>query len=116
MAETFTFDVEVGIDGDISQRTWENEFGDGMVQAGGIGINTKSQAWNLVHTGENLPGAELPELLAFLDRHEGYKAFRYAPPGEPEGWYRANGYKKKALGEEIYTVTFTVKQVFNPRL
>ncbi|NWE37743.1 phage tail protein, partial [Pseudomonas gingeri] len=32
-----------------------------------------------------------------------------------QGWYRANGYKKKALGMNIYTVTFTVKQVFNPR-
>jgi len=114
MAETFSFDVEAGADGDVSQRTWENEFGDGLVQAGGIGINTKSQSWSLVHTGVDEPGDELPELIAFLDRHEGYKSFRYSPPGEPEGWYRANGYQKKALGMGIYTVTFTVKQAFKP--
>ncbi|MFJ2456458.1 phage tail protein [Pseudomonas protegens] len=115
MAETFDFDVEVGADGDVSQRTWENNYGDGYTQAGGIGINTKSQVWNLAHTGEDLPGEELPELLAFLDRHEGYKAFHWTPPGEHQGWYRVNGYKKKALGAGIYTVTFTVKQVFNSR-
>lgn len=115
MAETFEFDVEVGADGEISQRIWENVFGDGLVQAGGVGLNTRSQAWNLAYTGENLPGEALPELLAFLDRHEGYKAFRYAPPGEAQGWYRASGYKKKALGAGLYTITFTVRQVFNPR-
>ena len=114
MAETFNFDVEAGADGDVTQRTWENEFGDGLVQAGGVGINTKSQSWSLVHTGVYGEGEELPLLLAFLDRHEGYKAFRYTPPGEAQGWYRTNGYKKRALGAGIYTVTFTVKQVYMP--
>ncbi len=114
MAETFNFDVEAGAVGDVSQRTWQNEFGDGFVQTGGVGINTKSQTWDLVHTGVDAEGEELPELLAFLDRHEGYKSFRYSPPGEAEGWYRASGYKKKALGFDIYTVTFTVKQAFKP--
>jgi phage-related protein len=47
MVETFSYCVQLGADGEIEQRTWENEFGDGLVQAGGIGINTKSENWNL---------------------------------------------------------------------
>lgn len=114
MVEVFEFDVEAGADGDISQRTWENDFGDGYSQAGGIGINTRSDTWNLIHTGVKGFGEELPEVLAFLDRHEGYKSFLWTPPGGAQARYRANGYKLKALGVDIYTVTFTFKQVYTP--
>ena len=48
MAEVFIYDVQLGADGDVSQRTWENEFGDGYVQSGGIGINTKRDRKSVV--------------------------------------------------------------------
>ncbi|WP_426160269.1 phage tail protein [Pseudomonas sp. TSRC2-2] len=114
MAEEFIYDVEVGADGDVSQRTWENEFGDGYVQAGGIGINTKSQAWNLTHTGSMEQGEELPLIWAFLDRHEGYKSFLWTPPGGVRGRYRCNGYKPRAAGPGLFTLTFAFKQVYTP--
>ncbi|SOS34598.1 hypothetical protein CFBP6411_03241 [Pseudomonas syringae group genomosp. 3] len=51
MAETFDFDVQVGASGDVSQRTWENDFGDGYSQSGGVGINNRSEAWDVTVTG-----------------------------------------------------------------
>lgn len=114
MTEVFDYDVELGGDGEVSQRIWENEFGDGYVQAGGIGINTKSQVWNLSHTGLLAEGEELPGIWQFLDRHEGYKAFEWTPPGGSAGRYRVNGYKPKALGGDLYTLSFTFKQVYTP--
>ncbi|MEF9671946.1 phage tail protein [Pseudomonas sp. PCH446] len=114
MTETFSYSVQLGSDGEISQRTWENEFGDGYTQAGGIGINTKSQTWNLSHTGLLVPGDELFDLRAFLDRHEGYKSFFWTPPGGEQGRYRANGYTSRPLGAGLYTFSFKFKQVYTP--
>ncbi|ETK39505.1 MAG: phage tail protein [Pseudomonadales bacterium RIFCSPLOWO2_12_60_38] len=114
MAETFSYCVQLGGDGEISQRTWENDFGDGYTQAGGIGINTKSQTWNLSHTGALADGQELPLVWAFLDRHEGYKSFLWTPPGGVQGRYRCNGYKPRPLGAGLFTLTFTFKQVYTP--
>jgi len=114
MAEVFIYDVQLGADGDVSQSTWENEFGDGYVQAGGIGINTKRQVWNLTHTGSLEEGDELPLVQAFLDRHEGYKSFLWTPPGGVQGRYRCTGYKSRPQGGTLYTLTFVFKQVYTP--
>ncbi len=84
--------------GRSTQRTWENDFGDGYTQAGGIGINTKSETWNLTHSGVMAVGEELPLVRDFIDRHEGYKAFIWTPPGGVQGRYRCKGYKSKPLG------------------
>lgn len=114
MAETFTYCIRVGADGDISQRTWENEFGDGYTQAGGIGINTKSQSWDISAVGRLVAGDDLLGIRDFLDRHEGYKSFLWTPPGGALGRYSANGYKLTAGGAGIITLAATFKQVYRP--
>ncbi len=62
MAETFDFDVQVGASGDVSQRTWENDFGDGYSQSGGVGINNRSEAWDVTVTGRYGPGQKLQQV------------------------------------------------------
>ncbi|EPN29721.1 hypothetical protein A245_46693, partial [Pseudomonas syringae pv. actinidiae ICMP 19096] len=62
MAETFDFDVKVGASGDVKQRTWSNDFGDGYTQAGGVGINTKSQAWDVTVIGRYGAGQKLQQV------------------------------------------------------
>lgn len=114
MAETFDFNVEAGADGEVNQRTWDNDFGDGYIQSGGTGINTKSQSWSVSHTGQLLPGEEIFLIRDFLDRHEGYRSFFWVPPGGQQGRYKVNGYKLKALGVELHSISFTMKQVFTP--
>jgi phage-related protein len=114
MAETFTYCTRVGASGDISQRVWENDFGDGYVQSGGTGINTKSQSWELSLTGRMVPGDDLLGVRDFLDRQEGYKSFSWTPPGGTAGRYKANGYKLTTQGAGIYSLSVTFKQTYTP--
>ncbi|WP_447651553.1 phage tail protein [Pseudomonas abietaniphila] len=114
MAETFSFDVRVGASGDITQKTWENDFGDGYVQAGGIGINTKAESWDVSITGRLEEGQKLRQARDFLDRQQGFKSFLWTPPGGVQGRFRSNGYKMATLGGGLHTISMTFKQVFNP--
>lgn len=114
MTETFSFCTRVGASGDIKQRTWENEFGDGLVQAGGTGINGKSQEWTHQAVGSLDAGQELRLIRDFLDRHEGYKSFFWIPPGGDQGRYKSQGYKLDPLGAGQFRLSFTMKQVFTP--
>lgn len=114
MAETFIFGIRVGSTGTITQATWENDFGDGYTQAGGIGINTQSQSWEVSVTGSLDVGEELRQVRDFLDQHEGYKSFTWTPPGGDSGRYRATGYKLDPHGSGLYTLSATFKQVYAP--
>ncbi|MFJ4589058.1 phage tail protein [Pseudomonas moraviensis] len=114
MAETFGYCTRIGASGDIIQRTWENDFGDGYTQAGGIGINTKTQSWEMSVTGRLEEGDDLKGVRDFLDRHEGYKSFLWTPPAGTQGRYRANGYKLNAAGAGLFTLSATFKQVYTP--
>ncbi|MFJ3121037.1 phage tail protein [Pseudomonas protegens] len=114
MAETFNYCTPLTSSGDVGQLTWENDFGDGYTQAGGIGINTKSQKWELTFNGPFGDGSTLEGVRNFLDRHEGYKAFRWTPPLGVEGWYRATGYQPRPLGAGLYSLSVTFKQVYMP--
>ena len=114
MTETFSFDVRIGASGDIDQRNWENDFGDGYVQAGGTGINTKSESWDVSKVGYLTVGSELRKVRDFLDRHEGYKSFHWTPPGGVQGRYRAKGYKLSAQSVGVFNLTVTFKQVYTP--
>lgn len=114
MAETFTFCTRVGASGDIKQRAWENDFGDGYVQSGGTGINTKSQEWTHQAIGSLEAGQELLQMRDFLDRHEGWRSFLWTPPGGTQGRYKVNGYKLDPQGAGLFKISFTMKQVFTP--
>lgn len=72
MAETFSYCTRLGATGEIAQRTWQNDFGDGYVQSGGTGINTRSETWDgMTIIGRLEAGDDLLGARAFLDRHEG---------------------------------------------
>lgn len=114
MAETYTFCTRVGASGDVKQRVWENDFGDGYSQSGGIGINGKSEEWTHQATGSLDPGQELRLLRDFLDRHEGYKTFLWTSPSGVYGRFKVNGYKLDPLGAGQMKISFTMKQAFTP--
>lgn len=114
MAETFGFCTRVGASGDIKQRVWVNEFGDGYAQSGGTGINTKSQEWTHQAVGSLEAGQELLQMRDFLDRHEGWRSFLWTPPGGSQGRYKVNGYKLDPQGAGLFKISFIMKQVFTP--
>ena len=63
MAETFSYCTRLGATGETAQSTWQNDFGDGYVQSGGTGINTRSETWDgmtiigRLEAGDDLLGA-----------------------------------------------------------
>ncbi|MEE4148372.1 phage tail protein [Pseudomonas viridiflava] len=114
MAETFGFDVQVGASGDVSQRTWSNDFGDGYSQSGGVGINNRSEEWDVTVTGRYGAGQKLQQVREFLDRHEGYKSFLWTPPGGVQGRYLSKGYKPNTLGGGLHSISAHFKQTFKP--
>ena len=114
MTETFGFCTRVGAAGEVKQRTWENEFGDGYEQAGGTGINGRSEEWTHQAVGSLEGGQELRLMCDFLDRHEGYKPFLWTSPSGMHGRWKVNGYKLDPQGAGLFKISFTMKQTFTP--
>ncbi|WP_175649486.1 phage tail protein [Pseudomonas sp. Marseille-P9899] len=114
MAETFGFCTRVGAAGEVKQRTWGNDFGDGYEQSGGTGINGKSEEWAHQAAGSLGAGHELRQIRDFLDRHEGYKSFLWTSPSGMSGRWKVNGYKLDPQGAGLFKISFTMKQAFTP--
>jgi phage-related protein len=110
--ERFTWQIEKGATGDIKQRTRSKQFGDGYEQSVSDGINNKVQSWPISHTGS---AERIKEIIAFLDRHKGAKAFLWMPPLGELGLYKCpNGYQPSHKGGSVYTLTATFEQTFHP--
>lgn len=109
--ERFTWQIEKGAEGDISQRVRSKQFGDGYSQSVSDGINNKSQSWPFSYTGK---AVTIKQIIAFLDRHAGAKAFLWTPPLGELGLYKCTGYKPAHRGGDVYALTGTLEQTFNP--
>ncbi|MCQ9618404.1 phage tail protein [Paenalcaligenes niemegkensis] len=114
--ETFTWNVKVGSSGDIEQSALENTFGDGYTQSFGIGINNESQSWSVSKTGKFGGAADIDILPVeqFLKRHGGWKSFYWTPPGGDQGRYKATGRSRQTHGNGVYTLSWTMQEVFYP--
>ncbi|MFJ2364793.1 phage tail protein [Pseudomonas sp. NPDC087697] len=109
--ETFNWQIEKGAAGEIKQRVRTKQFGDGYGQTVSDGINNKMQSWPISHTGGK---ARIKEIMAFLDRQQGAKAFLWTPPLGELGLYKCNGYQPTHKGGNAYTLTATFEQTFHP--
>ena len=109
--ETFTWATQNGEAPDITYRVRTSQFGDGYKQEVGDGINNKSQSWPVNFTGQK---GRIREIMAFIDRHKGAKAFLWAPPLGDLGLYKCNGYKPAHRGGQMYAITTTFEQAFHP--
>jgi phage-related protein len=109
--ERFTWQVDKGATGDISQRTRTKQFGDGYSQSVSDGINNEQQSWPVSFTG---PKARIQEVIAFLRRHKGANAFLWVPPLGVLGLYKCTGYQPSHKGGTVYTLSATFEQTFHP--
>ena len=92
-------------------RVLSAQFGDGYGQTAADGINNKVATWPLQFSGS---AGQIGPIVAFLDRHQGYRGFQWQPPlGEP-GYYTAADYDLTAMGGEMYSLAVTFQQVFRP--
>ncbi|MGX5725680.1 phage tail protein [Metapseudomonas otitidis] len=112
--ETFDFPVLVGASGEVRQAVLENRFGDGYVQRIGVGLNNQSQQWSVSVTGTFGQRNDIAPVRAFLDRHQGWRSFLWTPPGGEQGLYIANGYRTRAQGNGVFTLSWIFEQSFHP--
>lgn len=112
--ETFDFPILVGASGEVRQAVLENRFGDGYVQRIGVGLNNQSQQWSVSVTGTFGQRNDIAPVRAFLDRHQGWRSFLWTPPGGEQGLYIANGYRTRAQGNGVFTLSWTFEQSFHP--
>ena len=108
--ETFIWQSEKG-EGEITQRVRTKKFGDGYGQTVSDGINNKSQPWPFMHTG---PQEKIKVFMAFLDRHQGAKAFLWTPPLGVQGYYKCATYAMQQSSGAIWSLTATFEQAFQP--
>lgn len=87
------------------------KFGDGYEQTAADGINTKSQSWPLTFTGFS---SKIAPIRDFLDACAGYQSFYWTPPLGVQGLYKASTYNLQHLGGDVYALTATFKQSFQP--
>ncbi len=109
--ETFNFCVGLNTEGTINQKVQTSDFGDGYSQATAIGINNQFEEWNVNFKGK---ASYINQVRDFLDRHEGDKSFYWMPPDGKQGRYRAAGYKISPQGNDVYQLTATFTQTFEP--
>lgn len=109
--ETFSWCPRINAEQEVNFRRRTAKFGDGYEQVSGDGINPRSQKWTLQFTGSE---AYIAAIKAFLDRHQGVKAFQWRPPLESLGLYRCDTYTPTALGAGQYNLSATFEQAYKP--
>ncbi|KPA87082.1 phage-related protein [Pseudomonas asplenii] len=111
MAETFTWGPERNTTPTISFRTKSAKFGDGYEQRAADGINNRTQSWPLKFTGTK---KRIEEIMDFLDRHAGHKAFYWKNPFGETVLYRCDQYQPQPMSGTTYSLTATFDQAFHP--
>lgn len=110
--ETFTWRASgPSAQGDVTLRARTAQFGDGYKQVAADGINNKQQTWPMKFVGNE---ARIHEIVAFIDRHAGYKSFYWTPPMGVQGLYRIAQYTPAVEAGGVYSCTATFEQAFHP--
>ncbi len=109
--ETFTWPTQHGDAPDISWRVRSSQFGDGYKQTVADGPNNKLQSYPVSFTGTK---ARALEIMAFLDRHAGAKAFLWTTPLGELGLYTCQKSVPRPIGGGLFQVTATFDKAFHP--
>lgn len=109
--ETFTWRLQSGEQGEFTFAVRTKRFADGYEQSVGESLNNRSQSWPITYTGTK---EQVKVVKAFLDRHQGAKAFLWTPPLGELGLYKCAGYQLSNRGGLIYALAATFTQTFHP--
>ena len=94
-------------------RTLSSQFGDGYRQDAPDGLNYQIDKWDLVF--ENLNSTDTSTVRTFLDSVGSYTTFTWTAPGDSSAkTFKVDpaGYQVSALSGSVYTITFSINQVF----
>lgn len=111
MTTTFTWKHDAKPTGTKTFRVLTAQFGDGYKQTAADGINNASQSWPLSFTGRK---ADVQPIATFLDLRAGWQSFYWTPPLGTQGFYKCASYEMHQIGNDVWQVTATFEQSFQP--
>lgn len=109
--ETFHWSTSRGETPDIKYRVRESRFGDGYRQVVGDGPNNKEDSYPVTVTGTR---AAVRQVMEFLDRHAGAKAFLWTTPLGDLGLFTCADPKPTPVGGGRFKVTATFQRANHP--
>lgn len=109
--ERFTWPTQNGDTPDITYRVRTAQFGDGYKQESGDGPNNKVDSYPISYTG---PKAKVVEIMTFLDRHAGAKAFLWTTPLGEVGLFTCKKPVPTPMGGTVFKLTATFDRAFQP--
>lgn len=109
--ETFTWATQHGDAPDITYRVRTSQFGDGYKQEVADGPNNKVDSYPISITG---PNKKALEIMGFMDRHAGAKAFLWRTPLGELGLFTCKNPVPTPLGGGVFRITATFDRAFHP--
>ena len=109
--EKFTWPTQHGDSPEIAYRVRTSQFGGGYKQEVGDGPNNKEDAYPITYSG---PQAKVQEIMAFLDRHAGAKAFLWTTPLGQLGLFTCKNPVPTPVGGGVFKLTATFERAFHP--
>lgn len=109
--ERFTWPTERGSAPDITYRGRTARFGNGYKQEVGDGPNNKEDSYPITSTGTQ---ATISQIMDFLDRHAGVKAFLWTTPLGQVGLFTCKNPSPTPVGGGVFKITATFDRAFHP--
>ncbi|AIC20569.1 phage minor tail [Pseudomonas chlororaphis] len=109
--ETFWWPTQRAETPEITYRVRTAQFGDGYKQLAGDGPNNKEDSYPISFVGQK---AKVQEIMAFLDRHAGAKAFLWTTPLGEQGLFTCKNPAPTPMGGGIFKLTATFERAFHP--
>jgi phage-related protein len=111
MTQLFNWKHDAKPSGTTTFRVLTAQFGDGYRQTAADGINNKSDSWPLSFTGT---AARVTPIRNFLNGLGGWQSFYWTPPLGAQGFYKCTSHELKHLGGDVYQLSATFEQTFQP--
>ncbi|SFX17813.1 Phage-related protein [Pseudomonas sp. NFACC49-2] len=109
--ETFTWPTQRGESPEITYRVRTTRFGGGYKQTAGDGPNNKEDSYPITFSGSK---ARVKEIMDFLDRHAGNKAFLWTTPLGELGLFTCVNPIPTPVGGGVFKLTATFDRAFHP--
>lgn len=119
--ERFSFKTLVAPSGQTEYSIVSAPMGDGYVQRGADGINTRKDQWDLSARGlwldvdpQGCPfaGQDVKGIAKFIDDHAGYKAFAWTAPDGTDAFWTCAGMAKDKETPTIMALKFTFVRTY----
>ena len=108
--ETFTWLPDVGHQQTMTPNVIAIKFGDGYESRTPKGLNHIKREWDLTFT---VAGQDLTDILAFLERHGGYKSFLWRSPRGDQATHICRNWDVIHNNGQIATVKAVFERVYS---